>query len=112
MTEAFEIQAAHRIEARPVAGDFQYTSVAMPQIGDGEILARVIYLSLDPYVGSILRGRHMGEAQPGAGDLVPGHGLAQIIESNVAGLAVGDYVVGETGWRSHAVLNSNTARKI
>lgn len=112
MTQAFEIQAARTIAKRPVASDFQHKAVAMPSCGDGEVLARVVYLSLDPYVGSVLRGRHMGEKQPGAGDLVPGHGLAQVIKSNTGDLAVGDYVVGETGWRSHAVMKPASARKV
>lgn len=112
MTAAYEIQLTRTINAAPVAGDFQHVETPMPECGDGEVLIRVIYLSLDPYVGSVLRGRHMGEKQPGPGDPIPGHGLGQVIKSKADGFAVGEYVAGETGWRSHAVMNAKNARKI
>ena len=41
-----------RLAARPVGlpkpGDWQYTEEPVPEPGDGEVLVKVLYLSLDP----------------------------------------------------------------
>jgi NADPH-dependent curcumin reductase CurA len=112
MTEALEIVLARDIDHPPVASDFvvRRTEAAAP--GPNEIRARTIYLSLDPYVGSVLRGRHMGERRPLFGDVVPGRGIGQVIASNAPSFKIGDYVRGEFGWRSAAILSAEAARRV
>lgn len=111
MTQSNMITLARAVDAKPVAGDFtmQASEVAAP--GDGELVVRVIYLSLDPYVGSALRGRHM-TPQPQPGDVIPGNGLGQVVESNSSQFSVGDYVSGEMGWREHVLVTADNMRKI
>lgn len=111
MTNSNAVILSHLIDAKPVASDFEMKSIGLPVIGDGELLVRVIYLSLDPYVGSALRGRHM-TAQPQPGDVIPGNGLGQVVETNSPDFAVGDYVSGEMGWRDHVVVKAAEMRNI
>ncbi|MEP3226051.1 MAG: NADP-dependent oxidoreductase [Parasphingorhabdus sp.] len=111
MTHANEVILSREIHAKPVASDFAVQPVSLADINDGEVLVRIIYLSLDPYVGSALRGRHM-TPQPQPGDVVPGYGLGQVIASKADGFAVGDYVAGETGWRDHAIVPALAMRKV
>lgn len=111
MTRSYAIILSRNIDARPVASDFEMKTVDLPAIREGELLVRVVYLSLDPYVGSALRGRHM-TAQPQRGDVVPGNGIAQVIESNASEFSADDYVSGEMGWRDHAIVKAGDMRKI
>ena len=58
----------------PTAADFE--TIERPALrapAAGEIAVRVIALSLDPYIGPRLRGRHMGEAAPAPGAARPPH---------------------------------------
>jgi len=96
----------------PVESDFSLTDASMPEIADGELLVRVTDLSLDPYIMARLKGRHMSGPAPEIGELIPGIGLGEVLQSRSKDFAVGDYIVGETGWRSHANVQSATARKI
>lgn len=74
----------------------------------------VAYLSLDPYIGSVLRGRHMGHAVPRAlQDSVPGAIVGQVVETDCPGLGLGDWVHSEAGcWQELVALPANAARLI
>lgn len=102
------------VSSLPVAGDFTAIDVPCPDCPENGILARVIYLSLDPYVGSRLRGRHMGEAPPAPmADAVPGAIVGQVIRSKAAGFAEGDYIHAmEGGWQEYAALPAGQFRKL
>ena len=90
------------LAARPVGSpkdsDFRFEEAAMPTAGAGELLCRTIYLSLDPY----MRGRmddKKSYAKPVALDgVMEGGTVSQVIASNNPEFAVGDIVVGRTGW--------------
>ena len=54
------IVLASRPEGRPAPQNFRLEHVAIPAIGDGQVLLKILYLSLDPY----MRGR-MSAAKSG-----------------------------------------------
>lgn len=94
----------------PQEADFVLSSEAVPELAEGEFLARSIYLSLDPHLRSRLAGRHLG-APVAAGDVMPGHSLAQVAKSRHTGFKEGEYVVVETGWAEWAVSTGRGARR-
>jgi NADPH-dependent curcumin reductase CurA len=99
--------------AMPKAADFEAQSCAMPAgpPADG-LLVRVIALSMDPYLGGRLRGRHMGEPAPVPGAKLPGFAVAEVMESAHPGFQPGDHVVTETGWCRYAAVPAAGARKV
>ena len=48
-----QIELASRPIGEPKTVDFRIVTVDLPPVGDGEMLCRIIYQSLDPY----MRGR-------------------------------------------------------
>ena len=96
----------------PRPDDFDLVESPLPSPGDGEVLCRTIYLSLDPY----MRGRISGVrsyAQPvEPGQVIVGATVGEVIESKHAGLAKGDIVLGYDGWQSHAVAKGGALRKL
>jgi NADPH-dependent curcumin reductase len=105
-----------RLKSRPVGeprpDDFQLAEAPIPSPGDGQVLSRTIYLSLDPY----MRGR-MNEARSYAasvdlGQLMVGATVSEIVESRYAGLAKGDLVLGYDGWQEYAVSTGRSLRKL
>jgi NADPH-dependent curcumin reductase len=95
-----------RLHRRPVgppkADDFSIVDAPMPVAGDGEVLRRTIYLSLDPY----MRGR-MNEARSYApsvalGEVMVGGTLSEVIESQHPAWQPGNLVVGMDGWQQYA----------
>jgi NADPH-dependent curcumin reductase len=109
-----QVVLTHALDRKPRASDFAMIEAEMPTCPDGGLLVRVIYLSLDPYVGSRLRGKHMGEAPPRPMvDAIPGGGVCQVVESRASAIMAGDYVHSmEVGWREYADLPAGHFRKI
>lgn len=107
-----EVVLARPIADMPVAADFQLVERDVAVAGAGQLLVRVLDLSLDPYIGSRLRGRHLGGVAPTVGGSLPGECVAQVIESKADGFAPGDIVAGEVGWSAYGVLDAAKARKL
>jgi NADPH-dependent curcumin reductase len=109
-----QVVLTQALNNKPRATDFVVIEVPVPSCPEDGTLVRVVYLSLDPYVGSRLRGKHMGEAPPvPMVEAIPGGGVCQVIESKAAGFAAGDWVhTMEAGWREFADLPAGHFRKI
>lgn len=102
------------IDRRPVASDIAIVEAARPACPDGGVLVKLSAISLDPYVGTRLRGNHMGEPAPvPMRDAIPAHGVGQIAQSRASGFREGDWVhTTEGGWRDYAALSASAVRKI
>lgn len=101
------------LEQSPRAGDFAIVETARPACPEGGVLVRLSHVSMDPYVGARLRGRHMGEAAPEPmRDAIPGHGVGVVAESRCA-IAEGTHVhLMGAGWREYAPALEGEVRVI
>jgi len=107
-----EIQFASRPAGMPTLDNFKIVDAAVPQLNDGEVFVRTLYISVDPY----LRGR-MREGK----SYVPPFEVGQVIQSGVIGKVVesrapefkqGDLVTGMLGWRLYNLAKAPELRKI
>ncbi len=74
----------------------------VPEISDGQILCKNLYLSLDPAMrGWISESPSYSEPVP-IDDVMHGACLAEVIESKNDGYTVGDKVYGLLGWQEYA----------
>ena len=108
MTKAQAIKLARPITGSPVADDFAVADIAMPEAGEGQLLTQVLALSLDPYMGARMRGRHMSGPPPQVGEVIFGQGVAEVLESKADGFAPGDIILGATGWATHAAVDAKS----
>jgi hypothetical protein len=106
-----QVVLRHALNAQPVAADFALADAPKP---DGEVVARVIYLSLDPYVGSRLRGRHMGETPPAPmRDPIHGQAIVRIEKSASPALTAGGYAhITEGAWAEFVAGPATHFRKL
>jgi NADPH-dependent curcumin reductase CurA len=93
---------------RPKEGDFRLVRAPRPDPSAGELLVRVLDLSIDPYLRGMVAGRHLGSAPVPIGGLVPGRAIAEVVTA-AGPFAEGDLVVAETGWREWAVVPPDRA---
>lgn len=109
-----QIVLKHALTKQPTASDFTSIEVERPKCPEGGVVIRVIYISVDPYVGSRLRGNHMGEPAPEPGkDPIHGGAVGQVIETNAAGFNVGDYAYStEAGWQEYTPFQAGTFHKV
>src|SRR5260221_8645755 len=104
-----------RLAARPVGypqeSNFKLVETPVPARQPGQFLARVIYLSVDPY----MRGR-MSDAPSYAppvalGGVMVGGTVAKVISSQHPDFREGDYVEGFFGSQEYAVSDGKIVRK-
>ena len=90
-----------RLRARPVgrvrASDFELVEAPVPEPGSGEVLLRVLWLSVDPAMrGWIALAKNYVEPVP-LGAVMRGATVSEVLRSSHPGYARGDLVVGGNG---------------
>jgi len=106
------VTLASRPIGAPVPENFRLETGAVPTPGDGEVLVRVHYMSLDPY----MRGR-MDDAKSYAapvpiGGTMEAGGVGEVIASNSPAFKPGDFAFGMFGWVTHGCLPAGELRKL
>jgi NADPH-dependent curcumin reductase CurA len=107
-TTAREIRLASRPTGWPTDGDFAFADVELPSPSAGQVLVRNTFMSVDPY----MRGR-MNDVKSYVppfrlGEPLEGGAVGEVVESAVDGVAPGDLVLHNLGWRSHALVSEFT----
>jgi NADPH-dependent curcumin reductase CurA len=112
MSKNQRILLASRPHGAPTLENFQLDEADIPTPGPGQILLRILYLSLDPY----MRGRMDDAASYAApvplGGVMEGGTVAQIVTSNHPGYTAGEFVLSHSGWQSYAVSDGAGLRKL
>jgi NADPH-dependent curcumin reductase CurA len=106
------ITLASRPVGEPKDENFKLVEEAIPEPKDGQVLLRILYLSLDPY----MRGR-MSDAKSYAkptavGDVMEGGTVCEVVSSKFEGLKPGDFVLSYDGWQEFAVTSGKAVRKL
>jgi NADPH-dependent curcumin reductase len=112
MTVNRQILLKSRPEGAPGLDNFELVESPVPTAGDGQVLMRTLYLSLDPY----MRGRMSAAksyAKPAqVGEAMVGGTVAEIVASRHDGYSPGEIVVGHGGWQEYALSNGTGLRKL
>jgi NADPH-dependent curcumin reductase CurA len=107
-----QIVLASRPKGEVRESDFQLVETEIPSVREGEILTRVHYLSLDPYMrGRMDEGRSYAPPQP-VGDVMVGGTVAEVIESRNPKFRVGETVLGMAGWQEYQITDGATLRRV
>jgi NADPH-dependent curcumin reductase CurA len=107
-----QILFARRPKGWPDESCFEIAERPIPTAGDGEIVVRVHYLSLDPYMRGRMNEGKSYAARLEIGDVMIGGAIGEIVESRHAKLAKGDFVVGAFGWQEYAKSNGAGVMKV
>ena len=107
-----QIRLKRRPTGEPTRDDFELAEAPLPTPGEGALLARTIYLSLDPYMRGRMNAVRSYTASVELGQVMVGGTVGEVVESRHPGFAPGDFVVGAGGWQEYAVLNGAAARKL
>jgi NADPH-dependent curcumin reductase CurA len=111
-TRSRQIQLAARPHGEPKDSDFRLAEVELPDPGPGQVLVRNTYMSVDPYMRGRMDDRE-SYVPPFALDApLDGGAVGEVVASQAEGLAPGDTVVHQLGWREHALLAADHVRKV
>jgi NADPH-dependent curcumin reductase CurA len=106
------IQLASRPFGEPREENFRLATKDISDRPDQGLLLKTLWLSLDPYMRSIM---DEGESYTPSVDIdgvMDGGTVSLVLASRLAGFAAGDIVVGYTGWQEYAHSNGQGLRKV
>jgi NADPH-dependent curcumin reductase len=101
-----------RPEGAPSLDNFELTQAPLPEPGEREVLMRILYLSLDPYMLGRMSALQSYAAPAALGRAMVGGTVGEIVKSRNPSYAVGDVVVGYGGWQEYALSNGAGLRKL
>src|SRR5216684_6917072 len=107
-----QVTLAARPSGMPKESDFKLVESPVPQPGPGEILVRMLYVSVDPY----MRGRMndvKSYAQPvQIGEVMGGGAVGKVVKTNTRKFHVGEIVMGYFGWQEYTVSNGDGVERV
>jgi|SRR6266481_5967568 NADPH-dependent curcumin reductase CurA len=101
--KARQIVLAARPQGRPKPTDFRFEDTPIPTPSEGQILLKVQYLSLDPYMRGRMDDRKSYAEPVPLGGVMEGESVAEVIASKHPAYSEGEIVLAHTGWRTHAL---------
>jgi NADPH-dependent curcumin reductase CurA len=114
MTERIsrEIRLRARPAGMPRESDFELAETRVPAPGDGQVLVRVIYMSVDPYMRGRMVDRRSYVPPFQLGEPLSGSCVGEVVDSRDPGLRAGDHVHGELGWREYFLAEAAHLRRV
>ncbi len=105
-----------KLAKRPVGmvqrSDFEYTEGPVPEPGEGEVLVKILYISLDPAMRGWMNEGKSYIPPVGIGEVMRAGAVGRVITSRDPGIAVGDHVVGVLGVQEYAVARAKGLTKV
>jgi len=96
----------------PTADNFRLVESPAPSPGDGEVLVKNLWLSLDPYMLGRMTQQKSYTKGVELGEVMTGEAVGEVVESKHPGFAPGEKVVGITGWQLYAAMKGEALAKI
>lgn len=112
MTASTQILLAKRPQGEPGDDAFSFVDEELPELEEGQVLLRVVYLSLDPYMRGRMSSAPSYAAPVEVGAVMVGGTVCAVEESRNPGFAVGDIVLSYSGWQTHAISDGRGLLKL
>ncbi|HEX2568466.1 MAG TPA: NADP-dependent oxidoreductase [Polyangia bacterium] len=110
------INHQYRLAARPVGlpkrSDWTYAEGPVPEPGPGELVVKVLYISLDPAMRGWMNEGKSYIPPVGIGEVMRAGAVGRVIASQHADYPVGDHVFGAFGVQEYAVSNGQGITRV
>ncbi len=98
-----QFRLASRPSGLPKPSDWSYGEEPVAEPGEGEVLVRIDYISLDPAMRGWMNDTRSYIPAVGIGDVMRALAAGEVIASNAPELAVGEHVTGLLGVQEYAI---------
>ncbi|MDQ2928192.1 MAG: NADP-dependent oxidoreductase [Pseudomonadota bacterium] len=103
-----QIHLVSRPEGEATADNFRLVEAPLGEPGEGQVLVRNRFLSLDPYMrGRMNDAKSYARPQP-LNQVMQGGTVGEVVASRHPGYKPGDTVVGYGGWQQYAIVDGAT----
>lgn len=108
---AKQVHLVSRPDGTPTQENFEIVEVELPTPGDGQVLVKNHYMSVDPYMRGRMRAQGVYAEPYGLNQAMYGGAVGEVVESNAEGLQAGDIVLNGGAWQDNLVANADTMQK-
>lgn len=105
------IVLASRPQGEPTPANFRIEQHAIELPGDGQVLLRNRYLSLDPYMRGRMNAGRSYVAPVEIGAVMEGGTVSEVLQSRHPDFKPGDLVLAHAGWQTHALAEGRTLKR-
>ncbi len=99
-----QVRLAARPVGTPTRANWSYTSEPVPELADGDVLVRTLYLSLDPAMRGWMNEGKSYIAPVGIGEVMRAGGVGVVAASKNPAFAVGDHVNAGLGVQEYCLI--------
>jgi NADPH-dependent curcumin reductase CurA len=107
-----EIRLRARPHGTPTEEAFELVEAEVPDPGEGQVLVRNTWMSVDPYMRGRMSGAKSYVAPYAIGEVLQGGAVGEVIASGSPRFAPGDRVLHGLGWRDLALVADDAARRL
>ncbi|HXZ91862.1 MAG TPA: NADP-dependent oxidoreductase [Burkholderiales bacterium] len=104
--------AAYLSGGLPTEAHFKLVESPAPAPGNGEVLVKNLWLSLDPYMLGRMTQQKSYTKGVEIGDVMTGETVGEVVESRHPGFARGEKVTAPAGWQLYAAVKGELLTKI
>ena len=112
MTASRIINLKNRPQAKPELSDFEFTSVELPSLQEGELFLALKYVSVDPYLRGRMRDTPSYVPPFKLNEPIVSGVIAEVLESKNARFAKGDFISGMLPWQEKQIASADGLRKV
>lgn len=102
MMTAREIRLVSQPEGWPTADNFEFATIELPELAEGEVRVANEFISVDPYMRGRMSAVRSYVAPYELGERIIGGAVGRVIESKAESHPVGALVSHMKGWADHA----------
>ena len=110
MAQNTQVLLAKRPHGEPSDDCFDFVTTETPALADGQVLIKVVWLSLDPYMRGRMNDMKSYVASLAIGDVMTGESTGIVVESKSDKYQVGDRVAAHMGWQTFIVADAEDPR--
>lgn len=107
-----QIVLASRPVGAPKESDFRLVEAPLRTPGEGEVLVKNLFLSLDPYMRGRMREGKSYAKPVGLGEVMVGGTVGEVTASKNEAFPVGAHVVGSMGWQEYGISDGAGLKRV
>lgn len=112
MPTSRQVRLARRPEGEPADDTFSVVEEELGELAEGQVLLRVVYLSLEPYMRGRMSAAPSYAAPVEVGDVMVGGTVCVVEESRNTDWSPGDLALSYSGWQTHAISDGRGLRRL
>ncbi|GAB3296528.1 NADP-dependent oxidoreductase [Hymenobacter tenuis] len=106
------ILLASRPKGEPTAAQFQFETLELPPLQQGQVLLKTRYVSVDPYMRGRMNAGKSYVPPFEVGQPIAGSVVAEVVESKLDQFPVGTLVVGNLPWQQYSISEGQGLQQV